>query len=48
MKKKGYYMTITTEKKEKKGNILNVRIPASAIVGENKKSVLIGTNTITF
>lgn len=34
--------------KSKKGNILNVRIPASAIVGENKKSVLIGTNTITF
>ncbi|MEG2504893.1 MAG: DEAD/DEAH box helicase [Carnobacterium sp.] len=41
-------VTTKTTEKSKKGNILNVRIPASAIVGENKKSVLIGTNTITF
>lgn len=38
----------TNNKKVNKSDILNVRIPASAVVGESKKAVLIGTNAITF
>lgn len=42
-------MTKTTENKtEKKAVMLNIRIPASAVIGENKKGVLIATTSFSF